>query len=349
MALITRHIFLDTQVFIASNFDYTGQRFLSLIEWVEKEKVFIYLTDITKREIHANITKRADAATAELKKLRTSENLRILINLNGPYQQVIGTRPDKKAIIEELVSQFESFEEKASVDYIDTDSVSISDIFERYFTNIPPFGSGNKKSEFPDAFVIASLADWCENNSKKMYVISGDKDMIAAAKLSSHLVSISQIDQFLDELIHHEQTFVHDTIKAAYIRDQEQIILDIRSQFEDSEFYLDELDGEVDIVNVKSVNISEWSIIDIDEWAGRATLNLKVLLEYKAEVSYAQTMIEDMTFGHEEADIEADTRLSVKVDYVFDTDNLDEPNPEVESVSFNKKPIFLSLWPDDHD
>lgn len=51
-------------------------------------------------------------------------------------------------------------------------------IFERYFSSSPPFSeNGNKKSEFPDAFIIESVYNFLKSNPyKNILVISKDGD-----------------------------------------------------------------------------------------------------------------------------------------------------------------------------
>lgn len=51
-------------------------------------------------------------------------------------------------------------------------------IFEKYFSSVPPFSeNGNKKSEFPDAFIIESVCSFLKSNPyKNILVISKDGD-----------------------------------------------------------------------------------------------------------------------------------------------------------------------------
>jgi hypothetical protein len=49
-----------------------------------------------------------------------------------------------------------------------------------YFAGKPPFGTGDKKAEFPDAITVKVLADWAKSEGAQILVVSGDKGVCEA-------------------------------------------------------------------------------------------------------------------------------------------------------------------------
>jgi PIN domain-containing protein len=347
MAIETRHIFLDTEFYIANNFEFSEQRFTALVEWAEAKKLFIYITDITEKEIYAQISKRILEACSELKKFRANENCRILLNIGGAYNEVFGRKPNKDKMVKELEEQFESFKEEASISTIATDSVSIPDIFSKYFAAKPPFKEGKKKNEFPDAFVITALEDWCNDNAAKMYIVSKDPDMISAADESEYLISVNDLDQLLDDLAKHEHELLYMAIHLAVTDSISSLKDEIKHDFEfNGEFVLDEIEGDVDNVAVESVDIYKWSIVNIDQDTERVTVDANISIDYKADITYAEMIVEDMPIGYEEEEIERHAYISAEITYVFDPQTR---KVEFEGLDLRMKPIILSRWPPDED
>ena len=62
--LHTSHVFLDTQVFIAANFQFSSERLKRLADWSRAGKITLYLTDITIREIEGQIAEKIQVASS---------------------------------------------------------------------------------------------------------------------------------------------------------------------------------------------------------------------------------------------------------------------------------------------
>src|SRR5206468_1659507 len=103
---------------------------------------------------------------------------------------------DGEAVTKEILGRFKDFIDKAKVDVISEENVSIAAVFEKYFARKAPFGDAKKKSEFPDAFVVAALRDWCEKEKTKMFVVSDDPDMEAACGVDGFLIDVKTLEEF---------------------------------------------------------------------------------------------------------------------------------------------------------
>lgn len=75
-------------------------------------------------------------------------------------------------------------------------------VFEKYFSSFPPFSeNGNKKSEFPDAFIIESVNNYLQKNTfKNILVISKDKDWKQAFEEVERVSFCESIDDALKRI-----------------------------------------------------------------------------------------------------------------------------------------------------
>src|SRR5207249_3278369 len=85
----------------------------------------------------------------------------------GPTAKDIGTA---------MLSQLKHCWESLRTTTLPVNDVNVSAVFDDYFSVQPPFGTGKKKSEFPDAFAAHALRAWCKANGQIMHVVSGDGD-----------------------------------------------------------------------------------------------------------------------------------------------------------------------------
>ncbi|MCM1508747.1 MAG: PIN domain-containing protein, partial [Ruminococcus flavefaciens] len=90
-------------------------------------------------------------------------------------------------------------------------------IFEKYFNAEPPFAkSGDKKSEFPDAFIIESIVDYLNANpTVAILVISNDNDWKSALSPKEQITMVDNIDDALKLLYSQEQS-INDIIETLY-------------------------------------------------------------------------------------------------------------------------------------
>ena len=68
-------VFLDTAVFICANFDYKSARFKSLMTLASTGRIEVFLTELTLREIEANIRSRVDDAVTSIRPERVLKTL----------------------------------------------------------------------------------------------------------------------------------------------------------------------------------------------------------------------------------------------------------------------------------
>ena len=322
----TEHpIFLDTQVFEAASFNFKTTTLVSLEEQVEKGTVRLILTDITVLEVKARIEKTVLAQLEGFKKFK--RNARVL--RSSTLSEVKAALDvDEKNVIADLHQQFEKFIQRTKAEIIDTSALPAGPVFEKYFATKPPFGTGDKKFEFPDAFVVNGLVEWTKKNAEPLYVISGDKPFQNACQPHKTLYEYATLSTLLDGII-------FDDAVASFIRDQileriEDIKEDAKQEFEDRMYNVDEEDGDVEM-SVQSLELDgQPEIIEADDDSAMVEVHFKG--KFDAHLSYndSSTGMYDsetksmlfMEHKHETVDKEEEFIIEVKVKFeVFDPDS----------------------------
>jgi len=133
----------------------------------------------------------------------------------------------------------------------------VPEVFERYFKQTPPFGGGGKKHEFPDAFVILAVEQWCKQNQESMYVVSGDQDFAEACAELNALHHFGKLDEFLDYFVQEYDSILYSYANQLVAQFESNIIEDLASEFVNLGFFTDLPEGEVDQVEVRNVSIIE--------------------------------------------------------------------------------------------
>ncbi|WPV70560.1 PIN domain-containing protein [Chitinophaga sp. LS1] len=186
------YVFIDTSIFESENF-LEGKHIQELYRLSTEKHIQIVMPMITYKEIQARIIKRTAEALTGYKAYR--EKAKIIRNIPALVNRFEKFKEDE--VIHELLSLFESKMQSVGTLIINYPVLNIGNVFEKYFSNTYPFSSGEKKHEFPDAFTMASLEQWCIENSQKCIVISADKDIINYRSI--YLKITSSLGEYLDE------------------------------------------------------------------------------------------------------------------------------------------------------
>lgn len=283
-------VFLDTEVFIRANFNYSSRSFQKLLELVDEEKIFLYLTTINYQEILANLNQEVKKASAAFKKLHKGfrQEARIIYN-STELKPLLSFSFDEEKFYQELEKEFFNFIEESEAEVISINGVLPEEIFAKYFKNNPPFKEGDKKHEFPDAFAIAALEKKADHEGEKIYVISGDSDWESACKKSNNLVWLESIDKFLEFIISEESKKI-DLYYECLDENLSKITQEIANKFVDeiefsiSDAYTYEWGSEDIEVKVELVEIDDRSIVDIED--NFLVFELSVDICFTANISY---------------------------------------------------------------
>jgi hypothetical protein len=337
----TQHIFLDTEVFIRQNFDFESRTFTRLIELVEQEKIIVHLTSITVSEIEKHIVSLINEGISHLKAVGKKPAIWVVARLRTSPFQIIPRRFDVEPLKEEGISVFRRFLERTRANIIPVEGLSIDDIFAKYFESIPPFGSAEKKNEFPDAFAVAGVQRWCDENEEKMFVISKDGDMKQACELSEELLSLQSVDELFD-LIAQDDAELYAYALRVYAQYKQEILGELKERFAELWFFLDEVESEVSDVEVKDIDVLEELAIEVKE--DHATFKLIANVTYTADISYAEMITEDVPVSWVEGEIEETERIHAEVSILYDREDPDAS--QVDSVTINEDTIMVGTEPE---
>ena len=323
------NVFIDTSVFISSNFNLDSKVFCSLRSLCNSGHVTIILSDITIEEIKANLLKLITDAESIIKK--ASSKARVLRNLDTDNYKFLFNKFNKEDIFQQLQAQITAFIQKCNVEIIKATEISPKDIFHNYFQCKPPFGEGKKKSEFPDAFVIAAICEWCETNNEKMYIVSEDPDFKKAIVKKDCLEYFPSLSRLIETILADENiliSIIHDQMK----RNRKMIFNSIADQVKEYEMLVEDADPDAEafVDDVSIIDLSNESVIHISK--NIATIEADVLAHLNIDVNcydpdswykdsddgtiYYLDKIEDI--------FEREMAFEVEFDIQFDKDVIDE-------------------------
>jgi hypothetical protein len=255
---------------------------------------------------------------------------------NSPFQ-IIPRRFDIEPLIEEGISVFRRFLERTRANIIPVEGLSIDDVFAKYFESTPPFGSAEKKHEFPDAFALAGVQRWCGENEEKIFVLSKDGDMKRACELSEELLSLRTIDELFD-LIAQDDAELYAYALRVYEQYKQDILEELKERFTELWFFIDEAESEVSDVELKDIDVLKELAIEVRE--DRATFKLTADVTYTADISYAETITEDVPVSWVEGEIEETEQIHAEVSILYERQDPDAS--QVDSVTINEDTIMVS-------
>jgi hypothetical protein len=282
--LKTRIAFIDTSIFVQSNFSYDAPTFASLVDLRGQGRVEIKLTDITVQEVKANI--RESVQDAEQASRRFQVKARILRNLHADprFAPLFAPLPVDE-VCATLESQFDSLVLNLQAEVLAASTRSGRQVFEKYFRGEAPFGFGKKKHEFPDAFVLEALKAFCEQSGAEIYVISEDRDLRDACETSATLHHLDSLAEFVS-LVLETDTRTQRVVNAVSSA-PEAIRSAIEEQFvENGALLEDQPEGDVIDVTVSDVDFDLRKVSVVRVSAEEAVVAIPVEISYRAEFSY---------------------------------------------------------------
>jgi hypothetical protein len=290
--LRTPYVFFDTQAYVEHRFDWNGAILKKIRDFGRSGIVRPLVTDITRREVKSNLLEHATEIRDRLQKFRSTLEQLGAINLID----------DLSAAHAVLCKRFDEYLANSKTSEISVPSDSTK-ILEDYFAGRPPFGAGKKKAEFPDAFVVAGIREWCKATGNSVYIVSRDSDLAACCDANGPLIHLQTVQQLLSLVVVN-----HDTraklLKA--LMASKELPEKIRSAVEDMHMSATTgSDIEIENVSVDGVNIIGANVIDGDKHS--------FLLEVEAEVEISGE-VRHSTFEH--TMIQHDPGVRPRVSYV---------------------------------
>jgi hypothetical protein len=281
-AMETTNVFLDTEVFVRAYFNYQSKPFRILTALAQTGQISLYLTDVTHREVRAHIKEtviRAGRAQRQFAKVAGVLRNSALPELTGRLQPI-----DENRLESELLEQLQAFLERTRATVLETSAVEVGPVLSAYFEVLPPFGTGDKKAEFLDAFALAALRDFCEKAETGLYVVSGDSLLREACRSSNGLFPLETLPAFLD-LAATDDDQLAAFLRREIMKREDEVTPQIRDAFENLGFLIQDQDGDVNEVRVLEVDFDhEIEILQVSD--GTAEVQTTVWIEFEADLTY---------------------------------------------------------------
>lgn len=336
-------IFIDTSIFESNNF-LESKRIRQVYKLAERKDIKIVLPKLTYDEIINRISKNIQEASQKFNKYRNDTRvLRNITFLSDKFEPF-----SNEKIQAEFVGLLEKQFSKSNIEIVDYPTLNIESIFRSYFDKKFPFGSGGKKSEFPDAFALKSIEIWAEENNVKVLAFSKDNDMLSYK--SEYLEIIENFDSWLSDKIkeiegkYHQKRLeeIEYIIKNEYYEIHEKIENWVKDQLDDyTKFYKYSNYLEVHdilIIDIET-DIEDYNITNVSE--SYISVELRTLVNYKVEILIGDedNMIKDYETNEwifmDSKVLLIDEIRYIDVELVFDIESDDESvyEPEIETIN----------------
>lgn len=269
-----------------------GKDISSLLKLGEEGQIKILMPIITQSEIYRKAEKNLGEAISKYNNSRdTYRLLRNVDSVQAVFRVPKIDEEQRKNIVDEFKNKLSSEFLKAKIEVIEYPKIEISGIFDKYFSDKPPFHKESKKNEFPDAFALAILEEECKKRGVKCHVLSGDSDILKYESCSL-IIEIDYKD-FLERKIRrveaekHRSQRLNKAIKLFESKNEviEQNVKDWLSyQLDDTYKYSKYFGVEVFNYNVDvcEAQVEEYRIVD--SGLHGLTLEVKVKISYVVEV-----------------------------------------------------------------
>lgn len=281
ISIETKNIFIDTNIYKSKKFQFNKYELKTVQELSASNFIQLLLSPIVNKEIEAHIKKEIKQAISVLNK--AANEVKILRNTPNIPQYSIFNKISHQNIENKIIELFNNFKNNSKALEVTYDNVSSNQIIEDYFIKKPPF-SEKKKSEFPDAFILASLYNWAEANDEKIIVISNDGDFKSYCDLySQRLIYCDNLNVFLNSLFSQmsQTTELFEFAEEIFSKLEQ----DIDGQLEkilpnvgySSNAY--ELDDEVEDIEIEEFFLINSNIIKVDNEKALFHLDVEVRLD----------------------------------------------------------------------
>jgi hypothetical protein len=332
LTLVTENVFLDTCIFVTEN--YSSTAYQTLIRLGTMGAIKLKITDITLKEIRHQIFEKVDAATKSMQ--AKAGKTAVLRNFDGYRELMTKFDPQKsESLADELFGRVENELIDAGVEIIRATEVPAGPVFEAYFAVKPPFAPGEKRKEFPDAFVVAALEAWCENQREEMHVLSTDGTVREACEASDSLYHLEALADFVDLALRRDE-YVERA--AEYLQDHPENIEEaIKDAVGDQYIHLEDEDGdgEATVNEISALSVDD--IVKSDDetmvlrCSAMASLSIRVSYADRNMTMYDSEDKQEYVFGYVREDLDRSVSISAEVKILWE----DQANYVVENVVIN--------------
>ncbi|EPM5584826.1 PIN domain-containing protein, partial [Vibrio vulnificus] len=354
--LETRNVFIDTQYFVKSNYNFESISFLSLKELCQKEELRYLMTSVVEREVENKIELSIKEALGSLQSFKRKAH--ILSTIDDPSLSSLFADVREEDVYGKANEVFHSFNTECKYEYVEADQIDPEKLLELYFEKKAPFGDGKKKSEFPDAISLLSLETYLEE-SEKLYVISDDKDLKAYCEGNERLIAVDSLEKLLDIYNLHTNART-EKVKQFIESKTDEIKAQVSDYISGSDVYNSSSweDAEVDSFSVSEVGDFEINVVHVSDEECQLALDLTIELDVTVIGPDFSNGVYDKEDGHfysfgsttREEVIPFDFICELNLSYEFvggeleDVEIVDLYIPKAHSIEVNVEEHDQSEW-----
>jgi hypothetical protein len=312
------NVFLDTQFFDSNQMDFANKTFEVLRLNVAAGHIHVFSTSVTQREVESHVRERAAKVQEKLETVRKDSLLRYVKVAPFDAFHAGPTAEDIKSV---MVAQLKECWESLRMTTLPVIGVNLSAILDDYFNGQPPFGTGKKKAEFPDALAAQALRTWCKTNGQKMHVVSGDGDWQAVCDAVPEFIFKKELAEVLGRF---PDARISKAIRGWISSNAAVVQKAISDAFRDHLFFRrPQSEVELRTVDVTRMRIDDVYVIHLNE--GIATVEVLCKIAYRF------------------------TKIRTKAPDIHYLITLGDPGPLVEGKSKTKAVAEMTIRYDERD
>jgi len=352
-------VFIDSSVFISQNF-LNGTVIKTFLNPDYKGYFDIVLPKLTVNEIKANFKRRAERAIEKHGQLINNKsldehgkkiNIDVLKN-SEVARDLIKRMPKLAVLVEEFSENLDKTLANANVTILDYPTIDTSNIFDDYFNARPPFGTADKKSEFPDAFAISQIEQYGKDTGKSILIFSDDKDF--HSRLSESVTIVKDYKAFIEELLGFSRlTKLEEIIEKKGMDLDKYVTAWLEDELNDESIYTD----IVNYMEIYDITINSTEIIDrkFNTVGGdKETFKVEAILEITIDVS---VQVDDEDTGifdsedkvmlfREQTDVAVEQTVEIPVLLSFNIIDAEDFDDDFEIIEYNNGKSLQLEGPD---
>lgn len=263
---------IDTNIFDEKGLQLRATPLASVA--ILKNRAFTFLLSGTvANEVRGHIEKRADEALRAARKA-IGEALYAFKTHQPTRDHILNHITGGQTPADAAQSRFTQYVNDSGCEILeDEELVTTKELFDGYFEGQPPFGTGKKKDEFPDALALHALEATAAVRETSILVVSKDGDWRSFCEASTRLYLVSEIETALG-LLNDPPLVVRQSI-LAWLAQEGDGRVEVQSALENAIIDLDvdvngyAISGELEAIpygtELRNVVWSEDSDIDIIE------------------------------------------------------------------------------------
>jgi len=287
-------VFLDTNVFIKSCFNFSSGQLNNLKKYCEAGLIKILTNDIVIREVSNNIKMEVPLASSHIRNSIKNEKYISELRNSELHSYVFKDFRDE-GWDEYILHQWDNFRDELDFEKINLSSVDFISIINDYFERKPPFEE-TKKEEFPDAIIIDSIKKYSEKTYSNIIVVSGDKGWENVFNDNPKIELVNEISELLNKISTNNSPELVEMIIDKYAEIRSDITKLINDNIYDFNItyipYTEDhmiIQKEINAYDVDNINIdlAEHSIYSFD-YVSKDSSEISVVAKIAFTLSYSE-------------------------------------------------------------